>query len=213
MKRYFDKIVPLIVVALLVVVIVIASRQSADFVPTTKNGNAALENIFARKSVRSYTNQKVTREQLDTLARAAMAAPTGMGKEPWFIVLIDSRAILDSLAAALPTAKPLMQATAAVAVCCDTTKAAMDVHEHYWVQDCSAASENVLLAAEAMGLGAVWTSVWPRADRLDAAHRILELPDNIIPLNIIAVGYPLHDEKPKNKYKAEKIRWNNFQKK
>lgn len=207
-----SKILNLLLATALLILIIKMSVQPSITSSTTHINNAALENIFSRKSVRSYTDQKITHQQLDTLARAAMAAPTGLGKEPWIIILIDDRTILDSLAASLPSAKSLLQATAAVAVCCDTTKAAMNVHENYWVQDCSAASENVLLAAEAMGLGAVWTSVWPRPERIEAASNILNLPKNIIPLNVIAVGYPLHDEKPKNKYKPENIRWNNSQK-
>lgn len=207
-----SKVLNLLLAAALLVLIIKMSMQSTSTTVAVPPGNAALENIFARKSVRSYTEQEVSREQLDTLARAGMAAPTGMGREPWVLVLIDNRAILDSLAATLANARMLANATAAIAVCGDTTKAAMDVHENYWIQDCSAASENILLAAQSMGLGAVWTGVWPRTERLDIVKRILELPGNIIPLNIIAVGYPLHDEKPKDKYKPENIRWNNYQK-
>lgn len=196
---------------LIVIVILLAKLYQFSEI-ADRPSNAVLENIFARKSVRAYTEQAVNREQLDTLARTAMAAPTGMGKEPWLIVLIDERAILDSLSAALPNASMLANAGAALVVCGDTLKAPMDVHPYYWVQDCSAASENVLLAAESMGLGAVWTGVWPRPARLETVIRILDLPAHIIPLNIIAIGYPLGEETAKDKYKPENIRWNKFQK-
>lgn len=198
-------------VVVLIIIVVKMSRDSASEVVCSIQTNEVIDNIFSRKSVRAYTDQKVTRTQLDTLARVGMAAPTGMGREPWMFVLIDDRAILDSLAAELPNAAYLSRSTAAIAVCGNTEKAMMDVHENYWIQDCAAASENILLAAESMGLGAVWTGVWPRADRLESVNRILELPENIIPLNIIIIGYPAGENQPKDKFKPENIRWNNFQ--
>lgn len=195
----------------LMIIVIKMSREAVPQVVCSIQTNEVIDNIFARKSVRAYTDQKVTRTELDTLARAGMAAPTGMGCEPWMFVLIDDRAILDSLAAQLPNATYLSRATAAIAVCGNTEKALMDVHENYWIQDCAAASENILLAAESMGLGAVWTGVWPRADRLESVNRILELPETIIPLNIIVIGYPEGENQPKDKFKPENIRWNNFQ--
>lgn len=172
--------------------------------------NPALENIFKRKSVRSYSNKKVSREQLEMLARAGMAAPTAMNKQPWFFVIIDSRAVMDSLSKALPYAKMLEQAQAAIIVCGDTDISPMIDGQAYWVQDCSAASQNVLLAAESMGLGAVWTGVYPNAERSAQVRKFLSLPENLIPLNVIPIGYPLNEESPKNKFNADKIHWNRF---
>lgn len=175
---------------------------------STSPQDAVLENIFARRSVRSYTEQPVSRQILDTLARAGMAAPTGMAREPWAFVLIDQRSVLDSLAAGLPSAQMLKGAQAAIVVCGNTDKAPMEVDANYWVQDCSAATENILLAAQAVGLGAVWTGAWPRADRMAHVIKTLNLPSNLIPLNVIAIGYPKGDEQAKDKFKSENIFWN-----
>lgn len=172
--------------------------------------NPVLDNIFARTSVREYTHEKVSHELLNTIVRAGMAAPTAMGREPWAFVVVDDRSMLDSLAGALPYAKMLNQATAAIVVCGDADKAAMDVDEMYWIQDCSAASENILLAATSLGLGTVWTGVAPRKDRMETVAKILNLPSHLLPLNVIAVGYATKTPTPKNKYKPENIHWNGF---
>lgn len=172
--------------------------------------NIALENIFNRKSVREYTPEKVSPEQVDILIKAAMSAPTAMNKQPWSFIIVDDRSVLDSLAKVLPYAKMLEKATTAIVVCGDTDKALLNVEQAYWVQDCSAASQNILLAAEAIGLGAVWTGVFPRQDRVEPVQKILLLPDNIIPLNVIPIGYPKLQDSPKNKYKKSNIHYNKW---
>lgn len=205
---------PTIIAILLLVVVVVQnsllysknSRKELE----NKTENKALETIFQRKSVREYTAQKVTAEQLAILVRAGMSAPTAMNKQPWAFVIVDDRSVLDSLAVVLPYAKMLSRANAAIVVCGDTDKALLNVEQAYWVQDCSAASQNILLAAEAIGLGAVWTGVFPREDRVEPVKRILSLPKNIIPLNVIPVGYPKQQDSPKNKYKKSNIHYNNW---
>lgn len=181
--------------------------------PTVKMDpkNTTLETIHARKSVRAFTQQKVSAEQVDTLLRAAMAAPTAVNKQPWAFIVVNDRAMLDTLAAQLPYAKMLESVGVAIIVCGDTTKALMDVDQSYWVQDCSAASENLLLAAQSMGLGAVWTGVFPRLDRVEMVKRTLKLPEHIIPLNVIPIGYPANPDEPaKDKYKSENIHLNGW---
>lgn len=159
-----------------------------------------LNNIAERKSVRHFTSEAVTDEQLKTLAQAAMAAPTACNKQPWAIVAVNDRAVLDSLCAVLPHAKMLEQAAAAVIVCGDLTKTLEGEGQQFWIQDCSAATENLLLAAEAMGLGAVWTAVYPDTAKIDGVRTILTLPDHIIPLNVIPVGHPTGEDTPKDKW-------------
>ncbi|MDR3227526.1 MAG: nitroreductase family protein [Prevotellaceae bacterium] len=164
-----------------------------------------LENIANRKSVRDYVEGKsVEPEKIDKLLRAAMAAPTGKNTQPWEFVVITDRTILDSLAANLPYAKMLSQATLAIIVCADTTKS------EYWYVDCSAATENILLAAEAMELGAVWTASYPYENRMSAVKKVTQHPDNIQSLCVIPIGYPSLKETPKDKWNPEKIhkeRW------
>lgn len=117
-----------------------------------------------------------------------MAAPTAVNKQPWAFVVVDDRKVLDKLAAELPYAKMTAQAPLAIVVCGDLSKALNGETDRYWMLDCSAASENLLLAAESMGLGAVWTAVYPENDRIAKVRSVLSLPDHIIPFNLIPVG-------------------------
>jgi nitroreductase len=166
--------------------------------------------ILQRKSVRKYTGQNVSRDQLEALVKAGMAAPTAGDKRPWAFIAIDDRNTLDQLAEELPHAKFLKNAPAAIAVCGDLQKAFEGEEEPYWVQDCSAASQNILLASEIMGLGAIWTGVYPLRERIDAVKNILDLPEWIIPLNVIPIGHPAGDTKPKDKWQPENLHWQNW---
>lgn len=172
---------------------------------------AALDNIMNRTSVRSYTSERVSLSQVDTLLRAAMAAPTARNGQPWAFVVIDQRSLLDSLGDAMPHGAMLNLASVAVVVCGDTNKAIPDINNHnYWEQDCSAATENLLLAASAIGLGAVWIGVFPNVDRQNDVRQIINLPNNLIPLNIISIGYPDTPLNPKEKFRSENIFFNRF---
>ncbi|MFO8087100.1 MAG: nitroreductase family protein [Bacteroidales bacterium] len=179
------------------------------FVPDYSRGytNKTLEVIHNRKSVRHFTDQPVSKDQLETLVRAGMAAPTAVNRQPWTFYVVTRRETLDALGEQLPYAKMLLQAQAAIVVCGDMDKAGNLKDKGYWVQDCSAATENILLAAESIGLGAVWTASYPYDDRTKAVVKELDLPDKHIPLNVIPIGYPTGEDKPKNKWKPENIFW------
>ncbi len=179
------------------------------FVPDYSRGynNKALEVIHNRKSVRHFTDQPVSKDQLETLVRAGMAAPTAVNRQPWAFYVITARETLDALGEQLPYAKMLFQAQAAIVVCGDMEKAGNLKDKGYWVQDCSAATENILLAAESIGLGAVWTASYPYNDRTKAVIRELDLPENHIPLNVIPIGYPTGEDKPKDKWKPGNVFW------
>lgn len=169
--------------------------------PAGKNDgqNPVLENILARKSVRQYTNRPVDPEKIDLLLRAGMAAPSGSDKRPWSFVVVQDRDRLDSMAAQLPYAKMLTKAPMAIVICGDTLRSAL------WEQDCCAVTENILLAAESMGLGAVWTAAYPYPERVAAVRKYIGLPENIVPLCVVPVGYPEGKQSPKDKYDASKI--------
>ncbi|HKK61904.1 MAG TPA: nitroreductase family protein [Bacteroidales bacterium] len=179
------------------------------FVPdySKKYINETLEVIHNRKSVRHFTDQPVSKEQIEILVRAGMAAPTAVNRQPWAFYVITQREILDSLGEQLPYAKMLFQAQAAIVVCGDMEKAGNLKDEGYWVQDCAAATENVLLAAESIGLGAVWTASYPYDDRTKAVIKTLNLPEKHIPLNVIPIGYPTGEDMPKDKWKPENVIW------
>lgn len=169
--------------------------------------NKTLEVIHNRKSVRHFTNQAITKEQIETLLRAGMAAPTAVNRQPWAFYVITQRETLDLLSEKLPYAKMLTKAQAAIVVCGDMDKAGNLKDLAYWVQDCSAATQNILLAAESMGLGAVWTAAYPYDDRAKAVIEELNLPETHIPLNVIPIGYPTGEDLPKNKWNVDNIIW------
>ena len=186
-------------------------RQSANTADNTNKAETVMKNILSRKSVRSYTDEAVTRQQLETLVRAAMAAPTGKDMRPWKFIVIDDKSVMQQLAAQLPKAKMLAEAQAAILVCGDLSiKDKEGKPSTNWTFDCSAASENLLLQAEAMGLGAVWTGVYPYEDRMDAIKKVFELPDDIIPFSLIPIGHPKGDPQPKDKYNKENIHYNKY---
>lgn len=164
--------------------------------------------IFERKSVRKYTEEKLTTDQLEMLARAGMAAPSAANRQPWAFVLIDDQSLIEGLSMAMPYAHFGAKAPAVIVVCGDLNKTFPGELSDYWIQDCSAASQNILLQAEDMGLGATWTAVYPETDRIDAARKLLNLPEHLVPLNIIPVGYPAGNAKSKDNYKAENIIYN-----
>lgn len=170
------------------------------------SAEAVLNNIHSRKSVRSYTSQPVSAEQVETLLRAAMAAPTAVNFQPWRFVVITERQQLDELAEVLPYAKMLKQAPLAVIVCGETMMG--EGRENpFWEQDCSAATQNLLLAAEAIGLGAVWTAAYPDLNRCNGIKEALGMPETVMPLCVVPIGHPAGDDQPKDKWKPEKIHY------
>ena len=164
----------------------------------------ALTVIHSRKSVRKYLDKQVSKEQLEVLLRAGMASPTAGNKQPWEFVVITDPAMLDTLSLSSRGTRMLSSASAAIAVCGDKS---VGFKSEVWVQDCSAASENILLAAEAIGLGAVWTGIYLNEEPTKYVKRVLGLPPEVFALNIISIGYSTGEEKPKNKWKPSKIHW------
>lgn len=182
------------------------SCQPKKTEPVMETKKDALSVIHARKSVREYVADKqVSKEDLETIIKAGMAAPSARNIQPWHFVVVSDAEIMNNLAEQLPYAKMLTEASAAIIVCGDTAASPM-----FWMIDCSAATQNVLLAAEALGLGAVWTAAWPAEDRMNAVKTTVDLPDHILPLCVIPMGYPANEEAPKDKFDAEKIHWEKF---
>jgi len=158
-----------------------------------------IQTIFSRRSIRKYTAESVSEADIKTLLEAAMAAPSASNNKPWHFVVVTQRETLDALADAHPYGKMLAQATLCIAVCGDPTIS------DYWGQDCSAASENLLLAATALGLGAVWLGVYPREQRIGFARQILGIPENISPLNLISIGHPAEEKEPRTQYDEARV--------
>ena len=167
---------------------------------------AVINNIMTRTSIRQFTSQPVSKDTLDIIVKAGMAAPSAMNKQPWAFVVVTEREMLDSLNVKHPYAN-LKTATAAIIVCGNMDKTIEGAGREYWVQDCSAATENILLAAHGLGLGAVWCGVYPVEERVADVSGVLELPENIIPLNIITMGYPAENPEPKDKFNPGNIHY------
>lgn len=173
-------------------------------------GNAVIENIMTRTSIRKYRADKpIPKDTLETIVKAGMAAPTAVNKQPWAFVVITERPLLDSLQKVSPNYQ-LKTATAAIIVCGNLDKALEGEGQPYWVQDCSAATENILLAAHGLGLGAVWCGVYPIQKRVDDVKKVLSLPDNIVPLDVICMGYPDEEVAPKDKWEPGNVHWNKW---
>ena len=194
----------LLVVVLAIVILKTSCMGDQKQDETTLKSKAVLENIAERKSVRKYLNKSVEEDKIDAMVKAGMAAPSGMDRRPWEFVVVTDREALDSMAAKLPYAKMLTNAPLAIVVCGDTTRSS------YWYLDCSAATQNVLLAAEALGLGAVWTAAYPYEDRIDVVRQNTGLPGNIVPLCVIPIGYPDGPQKAKDKFDLQRVHRNKY---
>ncbi len=163
--------------------------------------NPTLKIIHNRTSVREYTSQTVSKEALIELVKAGMAAPSAKNMQPWEFVIIQDRAILDKFGTIKP---PLLGASAAIAVLGDSRVSGS------WVMDCSAAAQNILLAATSMGIGTVWTGAYGNTEFENMIVESLLLPNGVIPLTVISVGYANGTPTPKDKYQESKVHFNKW---
>ena len=164
-----------------------------------------LENIATRASVRAFKRDAIPNDLIQKLLKAGMAAPTALNAQPGHFIGIHDQGQLSSLSVASPYTGLLADAPLAIAVCGDITKKAPGDEGIYWSQDACAATENILLAAHAMGLGATWTGSYPIEARYKLAQKVLSLPDNLIPVSIIAIGYPAVTVAPKDKWNPNNV--------
>ena len=162
----------------------------------------ALEAISGRRSIRKYTADPVSEEAVETLLRAAMSAPSANDEQPWHFVVIRDRALLDQIPAFHQYAKMLTEAATAILICGDQKSAG---HLGYLIQDCSAATENLLIAAHAAGLGAVWLGIYPREPRIQGIRDLLGLPPHIMPVALVAIGHPGERKPPSNRFKKDRV--------
>lgn len=162
----------------------------------------ALAFIQKRRSIRRFADEPVSDEQVDSLLRAAMAAPSAGNQQPWAFVVIRDRERLDQVHDFHPYAGPLRTAALAILVCGDMTR---QKHVGYWVQDCSAAVENLLLAAPHMGLATCWLGVHPRPEREAGCRALCSVPDDLVPFALIAVGVPAEQKGPADYYDPERV--------
>ena len=159
-----------------------------------------LDIIFKRRSIRKYHDIAVSKEHTEAILRAAMAAPSASNKQPWHFIVIEDRATLDALTELHAYAKMLKEATQCIVVCGDISKP-------YWVQDCSAATENILLAAAGLGLGSVWLGVHPNAEREAQISELLGISSEYAPLCMIAIGHPAEKKGPSERFDEQRVHY------
>lgn len=168
---------------------------------------AVIDNIMTRTSIRAYQDRDVEDAKVETLLRAAMAAPSAGNKQPWRFVVVRDKNTLHEISANVGPIKMADKAPLAIIVCGDLNNTFPEDGRDYWVEDASAATENLLLAAHGLGLGAVWCGIYPIKERVAFLKKLLDLPENIVPLNVVPIGYPAEDPEPKDKWKPENIHY------
>ena len=195
-------------VVLSVKIVILESNEKENLTSVDKEA-IAIENIMTRSSVRNYTSQKVEDDKIETMLRTAMAAPTAGKKQPWEFLVVQDRAVLDSFPSIIKGTHMAAKAQLAIVVLGSPEKALLP---DYWVQDASAATQNILLAANGLGLGAVWCGAYPEngTRRVEAMTKLLNLPEGTFALNVIVIGYPEGEIVVKDKWDAAKVHYNKY---
>lgn len=163
--------------------------------------------IFERRSIRKYEDKPIPEEMVETLLKAAMVAPSANDERPWQFVVINDNGILTTLSEVHLYGKMLPHCPVAILVCADMSRLK---HDCFWPQDCSAATENILICATELKLGAVWLAVYPREERMLKYKEVLGLPDNIVPFATIPVGYPAEEKHPADRFEPERVHHNKW---
>jgi nitroreductase len=164
--------------------------------------------ILERRSIRKYTGEPVSDADIKDLLKAAMAAPSAGNGQPWEFIIVNERQLLTEITKVHPYSAMLLEAPMAIIVCGNLN---YERFKGFWVQDCSAATENILIAAQSKGLGTVWLGVYPVEERIDAIRKIFSIPEHIVPLNVIAVGHPAEKKQPADRYDESRIRFNKWE--
>jgi nitroreductase len=167
----------------------------------------ALETIRTRRSIRSFLDRAVPEELIERLLGAAMQAPSARNQQPWQFVVIDDRKLLDEIPSFMPNASMVSKAPLAILVCGDLS---LEKSEGYWVVDCAAATQNMLLAAHALGLGAVWCGVYPREPRMEGLRKLVGLPENVKAHSLVVLGYPAGEVPPEDRFRPERVKRNRW---
>jgi nitroreductase len=167
----------------------------------------AMEAILSRRSIRKYTAQPVPDEVVTGLLKAAMSAPSASNQQSWQFVVINDRHTLDEIPNIHSHSKMLKEAAVAILVCGDQR---LEKSKGFWVQDCSAATQNLLIAAQAKGLGAVWLGIYPRQKRVAEFQKKFGLPEGVVPLALVSIGYPAEEKPPSNRYDPARVHYNRW---
>ena len=162
-----------------------------------------IKKIISRRSIRKFLkDKKVSDEDIESIFRCAMSAPSAGNQQPWHFVIIKDRTTLDKIPDIHPHARMCLEAPLAILICADLSS---EKHKGFWVQDCSAACENMLLGIHFIGLGGVWVGIYPNQIRVDEFKRLFSLPEHIVPFCLVPIGYPNEEKAPEDRFKEERI--------
>lgn len=168
--------------------------------------SSKLNSILGRRSIRTYEDKPINDEMIQAILETAMAAPSACAKDPWRFIVVREKEALNKIADGLPHGQMLRSAGVGFVICGDIN-AAHDNQLSYMLQDCSAAIENLLLAVHNIGLGAVWLGVHPREERMKHITQLFSLPENIIPIACIAVGYPAESKEARTRFDPDYVHY------
>ena len=166
-----------------------------------------IQAILSRRSVRHFTDEPVGDAELESLLRAAMQAPSAGNGQPWFFIVMNDHSVMDEVTKFHPSSGAIKEAPVAVLICGDES---LEGKTGRWMMDCAAASQNMLLAAHALGLGSVWLGIHPDPARIEGVTRLMGLPPHVHPLSIIAIGHAAETPEPVDRYKPERVRYNHW---
>ena len=167
----------------------------------------AMEAIRTRRSIRKYEDRVVPQDLVDQLLAAAANAPHARNGQPWQFIVVDQRSLLDEVARINPNAHMAAHAPLGILICGDLS---LERSPGYWVVDCSAATQNMLLAAHALGLGAVWTGIYPRPERMEGFRNLFALPEGVIAHSFVVLGFPAEKPPPVNRFRPDRVRRNRW---
>lgn len=201
------KIIALLLAMALVILSLKDLSLPTENVSVVDSETVALENIFSRSSIRSYSDKKIENDKIEILLKAAMSAPTAGNSQPWEFFVVSDTSIIKQFSKVSKSMTPMNELSSLAIIVCGVPELSFQSLPLYWVQDCSAASENILLASNAMGLGSVWCGVHPREQRVGMVRELVGIPDNLVPLNIIMLGYANVQAVVKDKWKPERVHY------
>lgn len=161
-----------------------------------------LKCILTRRSIREFTEKEIDDRDLITIIKCAMYAPSAGNQMPWHFIIIKDKNCMKKIMEFHPHSSMLESAKVAIAVVADTS---LEKYKGYWVQDCSAAVQNLLLSSHALGLGSVWLGIYPREERIKGLSFLLNLPENVIPLAVVAIGYPGRKIEQPDRFQQDRI--------
>ena len=164
-----------------------------------------MKEIFSRRSIRKYENKTVSDEKIHQLLRAAMYAPSAGNEQPWHYIVIKDREMLNEIPKIHPYTQMLLEATLAIVPCCDTSN--LKYEGAFWIQDMAASIQNILLEAEHLGLGSCWCGVYSRQELVEAISGILNIPDHIIPVAVIVIGYPGEKREVRERFRPDRVHY------